>query len=129
MQEKNSIETNLINIQLYTLFFSLASIIISIIVTYNQKLYSEGKKPLFSPKAARNITLFNRILIFTIAIVFLYVNYLQYKIDKKEENNNVKNDELQIIASILTIGAAIITIYVVSNSETETTSDIENPII
>lgn len=129
MSERDYQESNLLAIQLYTLIFSLVSVLISMVVTYNQKLSVEKKEVLFESKKARNISLFNRILITGIALVFLYVNFKQYILDKETNNNReIKNDKLQIAASLLTIVAAIITVYVVYTSSTETITDIENPL-
>ena len=66
-----------IDIQFYTLFFSLTSIVISLILTYNQKLIKENKKTLLNDKHSYNLSLFNRVLILSIAIIFLYVNYIK----------------------------------------------------
>ena len=82
-----------IDIQFYTLFFSLASIIISLILTYNQKLIKENKKTLLSDKASYNLSLFNRVLILSIALIFLYVNYKDYK---TSNNNKQKKFVLEL---------------------------------
>ena len=130
MSEREIKESQLLSIQLFTLVFSLISILISMIVTYNQKLDVENKEVIFKAEKARKISLFNRILIVIIAITFLYVNYKQYILDKDSNNiNNLKNDKLQVAASIFTIIASLITAYVVYSSTTETVSDIENPLV
>ena len=130
MSEREIKESKLLSIQLFTLVFSLISILISMIVTYNQKLDVENKEVIFRAEKARKISLFNRILIVIIAITFLYVNYKQYILDKDSNNiNNLKNDKLQVAASIFTIIASLITAYVVYSSTTETVSDIENPLV
>jgi len=121
-------EANTINIQLVALVFTVITAIISIIITYNQKLEIEGKKTLFSPKESLKITLFNRKLILILSFVFLYVNYVLLKISK-EEGENLKPYKLQILASLFIIVSGIIALYVVSLSTTENVSDIENPII
>lgn len=130
MSQREIKESNLLSIQLYTLIFSLISIIISMVLTYNQKLDVENREVLFESKKAGKISLFNRILITAIAISFLYVNYKQYILDRDTNNfNNIKNDKLQIKASIFTIIASLITAYVAYNSSTQTLSDIENPLV
>ena len=116
-----------VNIQLIALLIALISAIISIIITYNQKLDLENKSTI-DPKKIFNITVFNRILILLLSLVFLYVNYKLYKISKKE-GEDLKPYILQIIASILTIIASLIAIYIVSLSTKENIVDIENPII
>lgn len=121
-------EAQAINIQLVALVITVFTAIISIIITYNQKLEIEGKPPLFTPKDSLKITLFNRKLILVISFVFLYVNYSLFKISK-EEGEDLKPYNLQILASILVIVSGIIALYVVSLSNTQNVSDVENPII
>ena len=116
-----------IDIQFYTLFFSLASIVISLILTYNQRLIKEKKKTLLSDKASYNLSLFNRVLILSIALIFLYVNYKDYKASNTSKSK--KKCTLQIDASILTIIAASISLYVVYNSKPEAIANIQNPIV
>lgn len=124
--KKEEIKT--IDIQLIALVFTLITAIISIIITYNQKLEIEEKKTLLSPKNSLRLTLFNRKFILLLSFVFLYVNYSLFKISK-EEGENLKPYNLQILASILVIISGIIALYVVSLSTTENVSDVENPII
>ena len=116
-----------IDIQFYTLFFSLASIVISLILTYNQKLIKEDKKTLLSDKESYNLSLFNRVLILSIALIFLYVNYKDYKTSNNSKQK--KKSTLQIDASLLTIIAASISLYVVYNSKPEAITNIQNPIV
>ena len=119
-------EIRYINYQLFGLAITLLTTIIALFITYNQKIGTEGKEKLISNKNSLTLTYINRILILLIGILFLYINYRFYQI-KKRKNGNTKSDELQIMASILTIISAIIALYVVSLSSTETIADIENP--
>ena len=121
-------EEEYINIQLIALVITLISVFISLLLTYNQKLEIKNLDTLFSSKNTFKLTKFNRILILILGITFLYVNYNLYKISKKE-GENLKPYILQIFASILTVITALITLYVVSLSNKENVSDIENPII
>ena len=125
---KNKQEINIVNIQLYTLILTLVTTFISIIITYNQKRELKNKKPMFSGKQIYKITLFNRIFILVLSFAFLYVNYSLYKISK-EQGENLKPYELQLLASILVIASGLIALYVVSLSNTENISDVENPIV
>ena len=124
--KKEEIDT--INIQLVALVFTVITAIISIIITYNQKLEIEGKQTIFSPKESLKITLFNRKLILVLSFIFLYVNYILFKISK-EEGEDLKSYKLQILASILVIASGIIALYVVSLSTIENVVDVENPVI
>ena len=121
-------ELNAINIQLYALMIVLVTTIISIAITYNQKLSLEKKETIFTSKESFNITLFNRILIVILSFVFLYVNFKLYNLSK-EEGEDLKPYTLQIIASILAIISGLIALYVVKLSDTETIADVENPVI
>ena len=126
MEDKQE-EIDAINIQLIALLVALGSAIISIIITYNQKLDLEGNNNT-DPKKIFNLTVFNRLLILVLSLIFLYVNYKLYNISKKE-GEDLKPYILQIVASILTIIASIIAIYIVSLSTKENIVDVENPII
>ena len=124
----NEKEIKVVNIQFYALIVTLITSLISIIITYNQKRELKGKEAIFSGKEIYNLTVFNRITILIISIIFLYVNYTLYQISK-EQNEDLKPYKLQLIASILVIISGIIALYVVSLSNTENISDVENPII
>lgn len=121
-------EIEAINIQFYALIFTLISSIISIIITYNQKRELNGKDPMISGKEIYKITLFNRILILVLGFIFLYVNYTLYEISK-EQGEDLKPYKLQLLASTFVIISGLIALYVVSLSNTENISDVENPII
>ena len=128
MDKVDKRELKAINIQLITLVIALVSAAISIVITYNQKLDLENKETPLNSKELFNLTLFNRILVLVLSFIFLYVNYVLYKVSK-EEGEDLKSYILQIIASILVIASGIIALYVVGLSETENIVDVENPII
>ncbi len=121
-------EIKYIDYQIITSVVSIIVIIISIVLLYNEQIYLENKKYVISPKKARNLTIFNRVLALITVLIFLYVNYRLYFISK-EENENLKPYKLQISASVLTVIASIIVLYVATTSTTETVPDVENPII
>lgn len=108
---------------------SIIEIIVSILLLYNEKLEIKGEKALFNAEQTQKISVFNRTFILVTAIIFLIINYALYKISK-EQGENLKPYELQIVASYLTIIAAIITLYIVLNPTNEgQVVDVENPII
>ena len=119
-------EIKYINYQLIGLGITLITTVIAIIITYNQKISMEKKKKLLNSKQALNLTKFNRITILIVSFLFLYINYRLYQISKLE-GEDLKSYKLQISASTLTVIASIIALYVVSLSNTETLSDVENP--
>ena len=80
-------------------------------------------------KQTQKLSTFNRTLILIIVIVFLVINYILYKISK-EEGEDLKPYNLQLIASILTVIASGIALYVVlQEREGEQIVDVENPVI
>lgn len=108
---------------------SVIEIIVSILLLYNEKLEIKGEKTLFNAEQTQKISVFNRTFILVTAIIFLIINYALYKISK-DQGENLKPYELQIVASYLTIIAAIITLYIVLNPTNEgQVVDVENPII
>ena len=122
-------EINLLNTQLITSLIVIITVILSLILTYNQKLDIQNKKTIFTKKQTHNISYINRLTILITTSIFLFINYKLYIISKKE-GEDLLVYRLQIIASILSIIAAIIVFYVVTIEPTgENISDIENPVI
>lgn len=119
-------EIKYINYQLFGLGITLITTVIAIVITYNQKLGAAKQEKILTNKNSLKLTYFNRTTILLIAILFLYINYRFYQIDKKK-GISVKGDILQITASLLTIVSGLIALYVVTLSTTENIADIENP--
>ena len=118
-----------IYVQIIGSAISIIEIIVSILLLYNEKLEIKGEKTLFNAEQTQKISVFNRTFILVTAIIFLIINYALYKISK-EQGENLKPYELQIVASYLTIIAAIITLYIELNPTKEgQVADVENPII
>lgn len=126
--KNNKEEIKIVDIQLIAILLTIVSSIISLLLTINQKLELKNLKTLFTTKQTFKITKFNRTLILTLGLIFLYVNYRLYQISKNQKED-LKPYELQISASILTVIAALIALYVVSLSTKENVADIENPIV
>lgn len=122
-------EINLLNTQLITSLIVIITVILSLVLTYNQKLDIQNKKTIFTKKQTHNISYINRLTILITTSIFLFINYKLYLISKKE-GEDLLVYRLQITASILSIIAAIIVFYVVTIEPTgENISDIENPVI
>ena len=118
-----------IYVQIIVSTISVIEIIVSILLLYNEKLELEGEKTLFNAEQTQKISIFNRTFILVTAVVFLIVNYVLYNISK-EQGENLKPYRLQIVASYLTIIAAVITLYIVLNPTNEgQVVDVENPIV
>ena len=118
-----------ITIQIIASIVSIGTIVISILLLYNQQLEMEEKEPFLDAKQAQALSTFNRSLILVIVTIFLIINFVLYKISK-EQGEDLGPYNLQIIASILTVIASAIALYVVlQEREGEQIVDVENPII
>lgn len=117
-----------IELQILLSIFFIFTTIISIILLYNEDLYIKYKQFILNPKNAYIIASINRIVILIILLLFLYANYVDKNIDIIE-NKDLKADNLQIIASILTIISGIIVLYVtIEYFNTNINSSLENPV-
>ena len=117
-----------IELQILLSIFFIFTTIISIILLYNEDLYIKYKQFILDPKNAYIIASINRIVILIILLLFLYANYVDKNIDILE-NKDLKADNLQIIASILSIISGIIVLYVtIEYFSTNINSSLENPV-
>ena len=80
--KKNSEEKDLLYLQIFGSIIFIITIIVSIILTYNNIERTDKKKPLFNQKQENNISLTNRLIITTIATIFTYISYKFYEINK-----------------------------------------------
>ncbi len=113
-----------INIQLIATAGFIVALFISFILAYDKKLMLENKKRLFTDEEAQNLALFQTILVFIIAISFLYINYKQYTIAKKIHDNEEQDLLFQIETSIFAIISAIIGLYIVFKNYRKRTLEI-----
>lgn len=98
---KNDKEIQLLYLQLFASTIFIITIIISIILTYNNINKYKKQKATFTKKQENSINLKNRQIVTIIAIIFTYINYKYYEISKIKNNSTIEKDEL--IASLLTL--------------------------
>lgn len=103
--KKKSEEKDLLYLQIFGSLIFIITIIVSIILTYNNIERMDKKKPLFNQKQENNISLTNRLIITTIATIFTYISYKFYEINK-EKNDKISKKEL--IASIFALISSLI---------------------
>lgn len=120
-------EANLIKIQMALSGILLFTTTLSIFLSYNSLLNLEKKDNLFNEKDASDILLFNRIVVFIVALLFIYINIYDKNL-KKEAGNENEFADLQISASIFSLLASTIVLYVAINSGSNIISQ-ENPTI
>lgn len=111
MKEK---KIELLNLQMSGSFIFMATIAISILYTYDVKLKYLDEDRIFSNETAQNIIVINRIAILLVTLLFLYVNYKDYKlVIEYDQKDQIKGAKLQLGAVTLNFIAAIIVAYVV----------------
>lgn len=129
MNNQNEEELKLINGQIIGIIFFIVTLIVSLLLTYNEKLQRENKPPLFTNKKALDIAFLNRLIVVLLGLYFLYTSYKR----KDLENNNLNNYiNLEIIASWLAFLASAIVFYIVFlnyNNPNFDVSEIEEPIL
>ena len=129
MNTENEEELKLINGQIIGIIFFIVTLIVSLLLTYNEKLQRENKPPLFTNKKALDIAFLNRLIVALLGLYFLYTSYKR----KNLENNNLNNYiNLEIIASWLAFLASAIVFYIVFlnyNNPNFDVSEIEEPIL
>jgi len=127
MKEK---ELSLLNYQLITSILFIVSLIISIILTYDERQQLLNKPRLFSEIFDKYLNLFNRILALLIIVVILWINYETYQI-KKQKRSNLAPFRHQIYASIFSVISAVIVLYVVIENwySNPNITSIENPTV
>lgn len=108
---------------------SIGTIIISISLLYNQRCKLNGTNKIYNNKEEYNVNLYNKIFIFIVFAIFLFININIYNKIKKEGKEDPRPYLLQIYSSILIIIATIITLYVAYITPIKDESDIENPTI
>ncbi len=120
-------EAELITFQIALSVILLFTTIISISLSYDYLLKIKKEKPLYSEKEASDILVFNRLIMFIVSLLFLYINVRDQDVKVKEGSQD-RFSSLQIIASILSLSSAIIVLYVGVLSVNNIVSE-ENPTI
>ncbi len=120
-------EDKIIDVQIVATVLFIVSLCVSLLLTYNDKYKNVYGKGFIDNETNYKISVLNRILVVILSFVFLYVNYSNKQI-AKNKGENTQPFNLQIMASELSILAALIVTYVVINSgEYSIITSIENP--
>ena len=103
MNEANNIKLKIVNGQLIALFLFIVTLLISILLTYNEKLNLEGKTPLFDNQKSLEIAIINRIIVVILGLYFVYTTIVNKELD---DTNNIP-----ILTSTLAFIASLIGLY------------------
>ncbi len=118
-------ELKAVNEQIIATILFLGTIIISLSLSIDRRQKILNKKAIYSNEKAQNIAIINRIIVVFIVLIYLQIDKENLDITKEKQNQtNLAN--LQIIAELITLIAALIALYITYNSKTEDIS-IENP--
>ena len=87
------------------------------------------KKPILNKKQENDISLINRLIITTIAIIFTYISYKFYEKNKSSKNKDISKKEL--IASVFALISSLILLHTtIENIKRKSANtDINIPII
>jgi len=111
MNENNN-EVKLLEIQIIASVLYVGSLLLSILLTYNDKQMVQKKKTPLTNTQAANLSVFNRAFIVILTLVFLYATY-QSRENAKKKNQKIWPFDLQLCASELSLLATVIVLYVV----------------
>lgn len=127
MNNKNK-EIKLINLSIIAITIFIITLLISLLLNYNEKLKLENKKLIFDEKQSIYISLINRTIVLIIALYFIYNSYIRQKIDNKDDFNS----NLELLAAFLAFISSFITFYIVFinlNNNKFDVSEVEEPTI
>lgn len=119
-------EAKLIKWQMGLSCLFILTLIVSLTLSYNELLKHQKKEPLYDKETENSILITNRSIAFLIAVAFLAINYIDKDLKTQYNEGNLKYADLQIDASIITIIASIIVLYVAIDGASGSTQ-IENP--
>ena len=127
MNNKNK-EIKLINLSIIAITIFIITLLISLLLNYNEKLKLENKNLIFDEKQGIYISLINRTIVLIIALYFIYNSYIRQKIDNKDDFNS----NLELLAAFLAFISSFIAFYIVFinlNNNKFDVSEVEEPTI
>lgn len=127
MTNYNLEEAELIKVQMILSAILILTTFVSISLSYNSWLILNNEEPIYNDKETEDILLFNRFIMFVLALIFIYIN-IRDKNVKEECGLDDEFSDLQILASAFSLVAAAIVLYVGACSSSNIISE-ENPTI
>ena len=122
----NKKELTLVNLEILGSSIFIGTIIISILISYNNKLKLENKMPLFDDKTVREILIINKTVVLIVVILFLCLNYESLKF-AEENNRDTSTLKIQLIPSFLALVSSLIILSLVLKKGNNNISRNENP--
>lgn len=122
----NKKELTLVNLEILGSSIFIGTIIISILISYNNKLKLENKIPLFDDKTVCEILIINKTVVLIVVILFLCLNYESLKF-AEENNRDTSTLKIQLIPSFLALVSSLIILSLVLKKGNNNISRNENP--
>lgn len=127
MTNYNLEELELFNIQLILTALTIGTLLVSMTLTYNEKLKIQNEPPILTDEESSNLLVLNRGLAVFIGIGFLLLNIQDRKIKETDGKINLKFADMQIEASVISLVSAFIVLYVAMNDTNQEIIANENP--
>ena len=102
--------TKYLVIQFFATLLFIFSLIINMILVYNQILVNEYGVELIKKEDIPLIVRINKFIVLILLFVFLYINYKNYQLDLYEKKDT-KQDNYELLASLLTFISGCIILY------------------
>ena len=119
-------EVKLINYEIIGSMLFIGTIVVSIIISYNNKLRVQHKKPLFNQETARSILITNKTIALLTVVLFLYLNYRGYELTEAQ-NKDTTIVKAQFIPSLLAFISALYVLNLTLKQGNINISSNENP--
>lgn len=122
-------EIELLKLQMTLSSLFIITIIISLSLSYNEMLNLSKKKTIYTNTQSDLLLKINRIIIIILGLGYLYINYTDKNLKNNENfsTKEIKNANLQIGASVFSLIAYAIVLYVAFNSNNTNNFSVENP--
>jgi len=119
-------ELDLFKVQLILSSMFIGTLLVSMTLTYNEKLKFMNKSPLFTEKQSSDLLVLNRTISLFIATGFLYLNVIDRKAKENDGLINIRFADMQVNAGVLNLLGAIIVLYVALYDKNEPITSLEN---
>lgn len=123
--DNNEINSN--SEQIILSIISLMTVLVSIILLFNERYKLIYHKGFINTKNQHNINIYNRTILVIVFFLFLIINYNDYKNILKKGTENPEPYLLQVYSSLLVVIATSLSLYVVLSTKPALEADLENP--
>lgn len=110
-------EIQLLDLQLVTTFVFIASLIISIYITYSDKISIQNNVE-SNTHQIKILSIFNRTLVVVLTLVYLYISFENRKVTQQKKGD-LNAASLQVFASEISLVSTLIVLYVVLKTSGE----------